>query len=115
MKQTVQRGDQTLVVTSNGHPQELQAWEDLPADVQRDFDYLDAVQQGEYRFARYRGDWLDCFDLESTGKGLSAPDPGILARLGWDGIQTLSHWDGIVVRLCYDGQSAVVGRFTIEG
>jgi hypothetical protein len=115
MKQTVQRGDQTLVVTSNGHPQLLQTWNDLDPKDRADFDYLDEEQRDETRFARIGGDWLDVHDMETTRRGLSAPDPGILASLGWDGVQTTSHWTGIVAKLSYDGQAATLGRFVISG
>lgn len=98
------------IITNNVPRDVVDAWE-LPAEVRKDFDYLqwDKLESGEHSasFIKYRGEWYDLGDFMTTHS------PGVNDVLGrWDGYISDSFFSGIVVRYA-DSQceTVVMGRY----
>lgn len=95
-------------VTTNNAARDVVDASMLPADVRRQFDYLDwpAIDAGEASasFFRYRGDWYDLAEFMRVEPGDE------LASCGWQGYAADSAFSGVVVRLTDGGEGVVVGR-----
>lgn len=118
-KQEIQEAQgRALKITTNNKPRWLETWHNLPQKEQEYFDYLEADQKHEQRFAHYRGEWYDAIDTQSITTGstslmgwalhVEATSP--LAK--WHAIAADSLFSGLVFRFTEDGD-VVVGRYTL--
>jgi hypothetical protein len=107
-RQVSRREGQTLVVTSNGRVRELLSYHDLTLFEQADIGYL-IDDDFEGRFVRAYKTVIDVNEVPLC--------IGILHDFGWQGSESWSAWDGIVVKMVDDdnGPGAVVGRYVITG
>lgn len=94
-------------VTTNNVPRVvIDAWE-LTAKEREDFDYVDwaGVEDGTSgaSFFRYRGELYDLGEFERATPAVP----------GWDGMQSDSHFSGIVVRYANEScETVVVGTYS---
>lgn len=94
-----------MQIITNNKPRPMLALYELPAKTQLDFDYV--REEGSYspRFVKYKGVWMDCFDMQSIGREL-----GFSQFTGWHGIASDSFFSGTLVRFIDDDQ-VIVGRY----
>lgn len=97
-----------MKITTNNVPRFLIDDHELtPAERER-FDYLDwsAIDAGRdsASFVRYKGH-LYCLDE------FTRLDGGELQRAGWHGASADSFFSGVLIRLCDDGESAVMAWY----
>lgn len=100
---------ETTVVT-NGHARPLLAYVDLPEAARPQFDYLDTGDSSDryaLRFVKYRGSWYDVHEFESIHRtDSSTPFAFRVAEdsplASWNGAQTQSVWDAIVMKWALD-------------
>jgi hypothetical protein len=108
-----------LKVRTNNVPRDLVAWHDVPEKIRQDwFDYVtDEDERYSLRFFEYLGSWYDSGEFELIDRA------GIVSQLkNWDGAQTQSFFDAIVIRYQFedfgvhgkdvDYERVVVGRAT---
>lgn len=88
------------IITNNVPRPMLALWE-LPADMQKEFDYV-LPDDGSCRFVKYKGEWMDCFDMMRV---LFVPN-----FKGWHGYASDSYFSGTLVRFVDDDQ-VIVGRY----
>lgn len=93
-----------MQIITNNKPRPLLALWELPQEAQKNFDYV-LPDDGSYRFVKYKGEWTDCFDMQSVSREL-----GFSQFKGWDGIASDSYFSGVLVRFVDDDQ-VVVGRY----
>ena len=91
------------IITNNKPRPMLSLWE-LPEDVQKDFDYV-LPDDGSCRFVKYKGAWLDCFDMQSISR-----EQGFDQFKGWHGIASDTFFSGVLVRFVNDND-VIVGRY----
>ena len=102
-----------VIFTTNNHRRELLTLADIPADVRSDwFDYVTEEDAYSPRFIHYRGSWYDTHEFSSIADGISpAGQPNHFSA--WDGVQSDSHFSGVVLRWVtndddYDDYDAVI-------
>lgn len=95
-----------MEIITNNIPRPLLAFWELPVKAQKDFDYV-PPDDGSCRFVKYKGGWVDCFDMQSISREL-----GFSQFKGWDGIASDSYFSGVLVRLVDDDQ-VIVGRYFV--
>lgn len=97
----------SLVVITNNVPREIiDGWQ-LTAKEREEFDYIDwnRIEEGNdsASFFRYKGELYDLHEF------MRSPEPG------WDGYQSWSYSNGLVVRYVNDYEDVVVGYFYMKG
>ena len=100
-----------MKITSNYRVHELKSLSDLPESERSDFDYVD--DNTERRFFRAYGSWYDVNEFESVHSFTGIKE----GYLKWDGVQTQSYFDAILVRYPNDGygpdtEYVIVGHAT---
>lgn len=99
-------------IITNKIPRKLLPITDLPAEVQKEFDYIENYDLS-YRFVQYKGCWYDVYDMELLEQSRLPPGPLFkLAVGGWDGIVTETFASGVVFRLVSDDE-VIVGRYFV--
>lgn len=95
-----------FVFKSDNRPRDLVMWHDVPEDERHWFDYVTSDEdRGTFRFFCFRGSWYDANEFEVA--------PARFKRLGFDGIQTSSYFDAVILRYfdrdgyAYDDQVVV--------
>lgn len=104
-------------IITNWQARPLFALADMPEKDRKEFDYVD--DEFSVRFARYRGQWIDCNDTQRI-----EPDTGKAHRMGWamrvhpgsplchfDAIISDSYFSGMLVRFSDDRESVIIGRY----
>ena len=94
-----------MEIITNNKPRPMLALADLPRKAQKDFDYLNGEDAYSPRFVKYKGGYIDCFDMQSVTREL-----GFDQFKGWDGIASDTFFSGVLVRLC-DDEQVIVGRY----
>lgn len=101
-------------VLTNGQARPLKSYAELPEAEQSDFDYLDVADQHTTRFVAYRGSWYDVHDAQLictpdqyAAFGFNVSETHPLAA--WDGINTDSHWTGVVFRYLTESEALMRG------
>lgn len=104
-------------VTTNNVPRYLMDGSELLPEERRELDYIDDFD-GEYqRFFRYRCQIYDIHEfvrIEARSRvtyPFCHPVEDDSELLSWSGIQTDSHFSGIVVRYCGDTETVIVGSY----
>ena len=112
-----------MKITSNYRVHELKSLSELPESEREFFDYVN--DNSERRFFRAYGSWYDASEFtyiaqpntrtEPFYTGLVAPEGSPLTK--WQGVQTQSVWDAIVIRYPDDGygpdtEYVIVGHAT---
>jgi len=94
-----------LTIKTNNHMRDLVCYEDLPERIKPDFDYLNQEETLTPRFVKYRGLYIDCYDMMRTdGSALS----------NWDGYCGDSYFSGTLVKFIYDDygyEAVIVGTY----
>ena len=93
-----------MQIITNNKPRPLLALYELPEKAQAEFDYV-LPDDGSCRFVKYKGEWHDCFDMQSISREL-----GFDQFKGWHGIASDSFFSGTLVRFVDDDQ-VIVGRY----
>lgn len=93
-----------MEIITNNKPRPMLALHELPADMQKEFDYV-LPDDSSCRFVKYKGVWMDCFDMQSISREL-----GFSQFTGWHGIASDSFFSGTLVRFVDDDQ-VIVGRY----
>ena len=93
-------------VTTNSHVRELKCFADLPADARTEFDYIAPDSDESYapRFFRYYDAWFDVNEFEHPWRDDLS---------GWDGAQTQSAFDAILIRYTDESFESVVVGYAI--
>lgn len=102
-----------IKITTNNNRRELLAAYELPPGVlESEFSYVipdksdDAEMDYSNRFFKFRGSWYDTHEFETTST-YTSPE-----FRKWDGVQTQSVWDAIVIRYVDNYEFVVVGHAT---
>lgn len=107
----------TMRITTNWVPRDMVAFIDLPAEVQKEFDYITDGDIFDYRFVQYRGVWYDVYDTQTidpvkpgeytgyVGWGMKVHPGSPLAH--FDSIISDSYFSGVLFRLCEDDKVVV--------
>lgn len=102
-----------LTIKTNNQGRELVTFNDLPEKVKSDFDYVEEMDRGDYRFFKYKGVWYDVHEfvrIVETGKysgwghGVEAGSP----LLAWHRIHVDSMFSGIVIRFANEVDCTVI-------
>lgn len=102
--------EDNMKITTNNKPRPMVCLADLPAEVQKDFDYV--REQGDLlpRFVQYKGWWYDVHDTMRC-PGAEAPAEQRHAFKGWDSYISETFFSGVVFRLI--GDDVIVGRYFV--
>jgi len=93
-----------ISITSNNQPRFMIYWADLTAKEQGNFDYLDSEdKQDSASFVRYKN-WV--YDISEFMRV-----DGMAGITGWDGYHSDSYFSGILLKLCEDSDSVIMGRY----
>mgnify|MGYP000078234015 FL=1 len=97
----------------------LLALADLPEEAQKDFDYIEEWDSHTARFAHYRGEYYDVFDVQRI-----EPDNSRAHPMGWavrvhpgsplclfDSIVSDSYFSGTLFKLDSYNESVMCGRY----
>lgn len=95
-----------MKIITNNKPRVLEALVDLPAEAQKDFDYIKVSDEYSPRLVQYKGNWYDVYDSQSITREM-----GFDQFKGWHGIVSDSFFSGVLFRLCDYDQSVVVGAY----
>jgi hypothetical protein len=99
-------------IITNNIPRQLLPLTDLPAEAQKEFDYIENYDLS-YRFVQYKGCWYDVYDTQVLEQSRLPPGPLFkLAAGGWDSIVTETFFSGVVFRLVGDDE-VIVGRYCV--
>lgn len=90
-----------MKVITNKQPRELLTWRQLTPNEQKEFDYFDPSEIGE--FFRYKGTVYDFQEFVRV-------DHSSIDKF-WHGYSSDSYFSGILVHLCKDNESVIVGRY----
>ena len=71
-----------MQIITNNKPRPMLALCELPPAAAKDFDYV-LPDDGSCRFVKYKGAWLDCFDMQSISR-----EQGLSQFSGWHGIDS---------------------------
>lgn len=113
----VHRKIQRMKITTNGNPRALCSFDELPTKVRREFDYVKTSEHHDPRFFLYRRNWHDRNEFVRITRrddwrgGFDLPVNANSPLLKWDGIQTDSHFSGVLLRYTDDHERVIVGRF----
>lgn len=91
-------------VRTNLVPRELFSGYTLTDKEREQFDYYTSQEIDDQSFFRFKGNIYDIGEFMRTQAG------GALERAGWDGADGQSAFHAVVVHLCTDGESVVVGE-----
>jgi len=99
-----------LKITTNGRKHELKALVDLPSKVQKDFDYINELDEYDLRFVEYRGIWYDTGDVQVIHVTKNHDRPMGWAMYvdldnpmaAWHAMISDSFFSGVVFRFCDD-------------
>lgn len=92
-----------MEIITNNKPRPMVALWELPPQAAKDFDYV--KDDGSCRFVKYKGHWMDCFDMQSISREL-----GFSQFSGWHGIASDTYFSGVLVRFV-DDNDVIVGRY----
>lgn len=92
-------------IITNNRPRPLLALIDLPAEAQKDFDYVKEGAEFYPSFVQYKGVWYDVYDTDGKDGGRI---PSVFK--GWDEWRSESFWSGVLFRMC-DDDKVIVGRY----
>jgi hypothetical protein len=92
-----------MQIITNNQPRPLLALIDLPAKVQKDFDYVKEGAEFHPSFVQYKGEWYDVYDTDGR-----VPD----AFKGWHGIASDSYFSGVLFKFINDCD-VIVGRYFV--
>ena len=99
-------------IITNNRPRPMVCLADLPAKVQKDFDYITGAYDGKFdlRFVQYKGEWYDVDDSQAVrySRGGSA----MTEFDGWDSFVSDSFFSGVLFKLC-DDDTVIVGRYCV--
>ena len=93
-----------MEIITNNKPRYLAALNELPAEVQQDFDYVREQDDYSLRFVQYKGVWYDTYDSESTHQAGRSILPG------WSCFQSETFFSGVVFRFVGDNE-VICGRY----
>lgn len=91
-----------MQIITNNKPRPMLALWELPESVQKDFDYV-MPDDGSCRFVKYKGQWLDCFDMLSIHR-----KQGGFSH--WHAVASDTFFSGVLVRFVNDND-VIVGRY----
>ena len=104
-----------MEIKTNNCPRGLVSVQDMPEKDRADFDYIDENAQFTARVFRYRGAWYDVNEFVRIVKR-SAGNMGFChgvdddsPLLQWNGIQTDTHFSGVVVRYVDGFERVIMG------
>lgn len=89
----------SIIIKASNRRYYPQAWVDMPATEQREFDYIHGHDQWMPRFVKYKGRWHDMYVftvLQSKNKAIvnRHPDP----INGWHGYFSDTYYGGVLIR-----------------
>lgn len=90
-----------LTIRTNNVPREMEPAILIPANAQKDFDYLSEDERMESRIVQYKGIYYDVYDFASVNQ---------TDLKGWDGVHADSYYSGVLVRMV-DATSVVMGTY----
>ena len=94
-----------MQVITNWQPRNMVCLQDLPAKVQKDFDYIEADDEYAARLVQYRGVWYDVYDTQMIEKGDKQHPMGWAIRVHPD--SPLAKFDSIITDTFLDRKSVV--------
>ena len=95
-----------MKITTNNQPRVPYALYELPAEVQKEFDYITDDDMYTPRFVQYKGTWYDVYDSQSVTGEL-----GFNQFKGWHGVVSESFFSGVLFKWVDDGDSVIVGSY----
>ena len=99
-----------MKIRTNNAPRETVCYWDIPAKDQELFDYLSEEEKWDYRLFVYRGEYYDSHEFDYVNP--EYPAYRELHALGWNGVQSQSAFDAVVIKYCADGETIIVGHAT---
>ena len=90
---------------TNRRWRDLLSLSDLPELAKKDFDYIGEVDADCARFVRYRGSWLDVFDMVALRDEADFP--------GWQAHKADSCFSGVIVKFNRGGSRVQVGTYFV--
>lgn len=94
-----------MTITTNNIPRQLVCFHDLPEKVQPEFDYIEGEDRLNLRCFEYKGEWYDSHEFIACESGSE------FRQLGWHGVQSDTHFSGILVKYMPRDERVVVGRY----
>ena len=91
MSEAIKTERDTIHFITNHKPRAVVSYFDLPEAEQKDFDYIDESERGDYRFFEYLGSWYDLIEF-------STDTMDEMRARGFDGISTDSYFSATIVK-----------------
>jgi hypothetical protein len=97
-----------MEIITNNKPRENLTWRQLTPKEQKEFDYFDPANIGN--FFRYKGEIYDLGEFMQINQSI-APHPQRTGWENWQGYFSDSYFSGVLVRYASDNESIIVGRY----
>ena len=97
-------------ICTNNVPRETVCYWDISAKYQEWFDYLTEDEKWDCRLFKYRGEYYDYYQFDYVNP--EHPAYRALYALGWNGVQSQSAFDAVVIKYCADDGTIIVGHAT---
>lgn len=110
-----------MKITTNNQPRALVAFHDLPENEKTGFDYIEGEDRFYPRFFNYKNAWYDSgefvriIERRDAYNGWAHQVDNDSPLLAWHGIQTETHFSGVLIKQVsdHDYESVIVGRYYV--
>ena len=92
-----------LEIFTNNQPRDIIYGFELPKSKRKDFDYLNDEEFNDRSFVKYNGHYYDLGEFMRIEKHSDFKN--------WDGYSADTYFSGILIKLCEDGDSVIMGRY----
>lgn len=92
-----------LEIFTNNQPRDIIYGFQMPKGQRKNFDYLNNEDYMNNQFVQYRGYYYDMNEFMSVNNNSDFK--------GWDGYSADTYFSGVLIKLCEDGDSVIMGRY----
>lgn len=92
-----------LEIFTNNQPRDIICGFQMPKGQRKNFDYLNNEDYMNNQFVQYRGYYYDMNEFMSVNNNSDFK--------GWDGYSSDTYFSGVLIKICDDGDSVIMGRY----
>ena len=92
-----------LEIFTNNQPRDIIYGFQMPKGQRKNFDYLNNEDYMNNQFVQYHGYYYDMNEFMSVNNNSDFK--------GWDGYSSDTYFSGVLIKICDDGDSVIMGRY----